>query len=424
MTEQFEAFKQQYPATSGLNAIRLAGLQQFEKLGLPTRKNEAWHYTSLKDLRENKFTLALLGPAQQISKNKLALYNPEFYNIVFVDGRLDKSMSDISLLGGEIEIAELQNTQIVAAPNSAKKNPLEALNQSYLQQGLSITLRKNSALNKPLQVISIVTEAERMVHPFLLVALEENSKLSLIESFESLRSSSWQNSVASIKLARGSKLEYLRLQTENQGSYNTGSSHVELSEDSSLESLSFTVGAKLGRHDLSVDLIGKNASARLHGLTVASHTQHLDHNTVIDHRVGQCTTSQLYKSVLDAKARSVFTGMVKIQQGAQKASSEQLNNNLLLSREAEADSRPQLEILADDVKATHGSTVGQLNPEELFYLLSRAIPREQAIEMLSLGFVQDLVYQVSEPRIQKWLLEVLVRNYRQSIQLKEVEPNV
>lgn len=385
-------------------------LQEFQ---FPTRKNEAWHYTSLKEISSKQFEFA--GTTTPLVASQLSLLNPEFLNLVFVDGFLNKQLSDWNEASKALVIDEdTFEKGTSSAENVSELLPLEGFNKAHLQKGLSLKVLKNTSVQKPVHILSVLTQSHKMAQPFLSVNLEEGSKLSLIESYSSLSSESWQNSVAKISVGRSAKLEYLRLQEEHKASYNTGLSRIELAEGAQLESLSFTVGARLGRHDLMVSLLGKEAYARVQGLTLASGEQHLDHNTVIDHRVGHCVTSQLYKSVLNEKSRSVFTGMVKIQQGAQKASSEQLNNNLLLSRDAEADSRPQLEILADDVKATHGSTVGQLNPEELFYLLSRAIPREQALEMLSLGFVQDLVFQVSDVRVQAWLSQILLKNYRSS----------
>ncbi len=384
-------------------------IQPLQNFQFPTRKNEDWHYTSLRDLSSQNFELATKSNLKSLVRAELVLMNSEFYNLVFIDGELNKELSDWSELSHMAKFVDAGSEA-----SSSDLLPLETLNQSYLQQGLVLTVPKNQSLSKPVQILSVATQSKKMTQPKLAINLEEGSKLSLVESYSSLQGGSWQNSVTKIHVARSAKLEYLRLQEENKASFNTGLTRIALAEGAHLESLSFTVGAKLGRHDLLISLQGENAYARAQGLTLASAAQHLDHNTVIDHQVGHCTTSQLYKSVLNDQARSVFTGMVKIRQGAQKASSDQLNNNLLLSREAEADSRPQLEILADDVKATHGSTVGQLNPEELFYLLSRAIPREMALEMLSLGFVQDLVFQVSDQKVQSWLSQILLKNYRAS----------
>jgi Fe-S cluster assembly protein SufD len=416
MTDQQQALQTQYPMIGAGQSLRSFGQSRFAELGLPNRHQEEWHYTSLKEISSHEFELALLKKdTLATQKQDIALANTRFFNLIFIDGNFQASLSDLDGLKKEISIQEITQGMPVSVVNQNKVlKSLEALNQSYLQQGLIVEIPDEVSVSRPIQIVNLVTRTEVMCHPRLMLSLGKKSKLSLIENYLS-KGLSWQNSVTEIKMAESSALEYLRMQDESQEAFNTGLTRIELMEGAALEALSFTVGAKLGRHDMEIMMLGSQSSARVQGLTLGSGEQHLDHNTLIDHVVGGCSTSQLYKSVLNQKARSVFTGMVKIRQGAQKANSDQLNNNLLLSRQAEADSRPQLEILADDVKATHGSTVGQLNAEELFYLLSRAIPKPVALEMLSLGFVQDLVFQVSHPDIQKWLEERLTQSYRQSM---------
>ncbi|MNT16613.1 FeS cluster assembly protein SufD [compost metagenome] len=170
-----------------------------------------------------------------------------------------------------------------------------------------------------------------------------------------------------------------------------------------MQSLAFSTGASLSRHTLEVSLKGEGSNSEILGVYAGRANQHIDNTTLIDHAVGACNTNQLYKGILDDSARSAFCGKVLIQKNAQKADSAQLNNNLLLSSKAEADSKPMLEIYADDVKAAHGSTVGQLDKEELFYLLSRAIPKDKAISMLSYGFLSEVIYKLNDESIQKWL---------------------
>ncbi len=180
---------------------------------------------------------------------------------------------------------------------------------------------------------------------------------------------------------------------------------INLEEEASLTTLSYVDGAQLSRHELSINLLGERAEVKSLGLTIAKGEQHVDHRTLIDHQVGHCQSTQIYKSILDDGSRVIFDGQVCIQQKAQKAQSSQINKNLLLSSKAEADSKPQLEILADDVKASHGSTVGQISAEELFYLQSRAVNKDLAVEMLSFGFCVDVLYQIPNDLVQIKLLE-------------------
>ncbi|RYZ67219.1 MAG: SufD family Fe-S cluster assembly protein, partial [Proteobacteria bacterium] len=210
-----------------------------------------------------------------------------------------------------------------------------------------------------------------------------------------------------VKVGESAKLAYVRVQGESHEAVNVGRTNFELCKFSQLHSLAFSTGAQLSRHNLVVNLTATDASAIVDGLYVVRGEQHVDNTTVIDHIVGACTTSQHYKGILADTSRAVFNGKVAIQPNAQKANSEQLNNNLLLSRYAEADSKPQLAIYADDVKAAHGSTVGQLNREELFYLESRAIPPSVAIPMMSFGYVSELIYKLEDEFLQSWLNQEL-----------------
>lgn len=412
--EPFESFQKQFAGDGELLKARELGKQRFADTGLPGRKREDWHYSSSKLLSGLKFQLALgLADTQLPAKTDLTLLRNDFYNLVFINGRLCEQYSDLKALRSEVQLLPISKN--IALAGAQDLSDFSALNLSYSEQGYELQVPAGQAISKPVQILSYVTSPLAMTHPRILVKLGQRSKLTLVESFSGTGAQYLQNSICNLNVDESAKLEYVRILADHISAFNVGSTRVTLAKDSQFEALSFCVGARFGRHNLDIKLLGKGASAQVYGLTLGAGDQHMDHSTLIDHTVGDCTTVQLYKSVLNHTARSVFTGKVMIQRDAQKASSEQLNNNLLLSSQAEADSRPQLEILADDVKATHGSTVGQLNSEELFYLLSRAIPRGMALEMLSLGFVQELVFKVSDSRVQSLLSEVLLRFYREGV---------
>jgi Fe-S cluster assembly protein SufD len=416
IADSFSAFKNKFPNSGGLGRAREMGYQRFLDTGLPDRKREDWHYSSVKTLAEQKFELALLRPVASLpQKSELRLLNSDFYNLVFVDGRLIEDYSDLKALQVEVKVGALSDSRLQHSENDI--SDFSAMNLSFAEQGCEIELPAEGKLAKPLQILSHVTGVQMMTHPRIHIKVGSRAKLTLMESFSGTANSYLQNSICTLEVGDSAKLEYVRILADHKESFNVGSTDVNLAKDSQFEALSFCVGSQFGRHNLRVNLTGVGGSAQVYGLTLGAGQQHMDHSTLIDHQVGGGTTLQLYKSVLNHTARSVFTGKVIIRKDAQKANSEQLNNNLLLSSQAEADSRPQLEILADDVKATHGSTVGQLNEEELFYLLSRAIPREQALEMLSLGFIQELVFKVSDIRVQKFLSDILVRAYREGVSL-------
>jgi Fe-S cluster assembly protein SufD len=419
----FQKFNQTQKANGPWSAIRQNGFRFFEQHGLPSKKDEAWKYTSLKSLNESLLVpevsakINLSRETQELVKSHLS---PEFLHLVMVNGILIESLSDMKALQ-KLKVCALHEINKTSVFKSIKKrrnlagpvrqDSMEALNSAFAGNGMAIEVPERTSLGKPLQVL-FFQNSECGVHPKILIKVGAGSKLVLVETYVGGSQRSLTNTTTEIVIETSARLEYTRVQEEGLQTTHVGRTRVFLERDSSLEALSYMTGAALARHNFDVYCLEEGAFAQVNGLTLTSGSQHHDNHTLIDHVAGNCQTSQLYKSILDDESRAVFNGLVHIRQNAQKASSEQLNNNLILSSKAEADSKPELQIYADDVKATHGSTVGQLNPEELFYFLSRAIPREKAVEMLSLGFVNDLIDRVSSPEVREWLQARLLKAYQ------------
>lgn len=403
----------QLPAHGALAQGRRLGLLRFKELGLPSKNLEEWYYTSLAPLGNVDFKLAVLDLGTLGHGCDLKFDNSDFYNLIFINGKLDRLLSDWDLLRKEAGLEEISvDESYVVETESAQMTALAALNLSYAQQGLSLRIPQGKKVSRPIQVLNVLTHENLMAHPRFNLQLEAGSECSVIESYVSHSAGCLQNSICEIRQAENSSLKYFRIQSEHLQSFNVGRTVVNLASGAQFRSLVFSTGGAIARHDLAINIQGSEVFASAQGLTLALAGQHIDNNTCIEHRVGGSRTEQLYKAVVGGTAKSVFTGMVRIYKDAQKASSEQLSKSLLLSDKAESNNRPQLQIYADDVKATHGATVGQLDEEEIFYLLSRAIPRAEAIEMLSLGYVRDLVLQVEDMQIQKWLDQILVEAYR------------
>ncbi len=416
----FQKFNQTVKAKAPWDTIRMNGFRYFESKGLPTKSDEAWHYTSLKSLPSEMLlpTSASKASAPAALKKEL---NASFYKIVFFNGQLVESLSDLSALKKVkvVTLDQVEKTSTLKSIRAARKDvqtlrqdSMEALNSAFAQSGIVIEIPAETVLSKPLQVL-YVNDQKTASYPKTLVKVGARAKLSLIETYQAGDQKSLTSAVTEIVVEDSAKLEYVRVQAEGSSATHVGRTRLFLRQHANAETLSYSVGAALSRHNLEVYCLGTEASAQIKGLTLGSGEQHHDNSTLIDHVVGHCTTTQLYKSILDGKSKAIFVGRVQIREQAQKASSEQLNQNLLLTSQAEADSKPELGIFADDVKATHGSTVGQLNPDELFYFMSRAIPRDKAVEMLSLGFVNELIDRVSNEEIRHWLSEHLAASYRQ-----------
>lgn len=401
LLSNYESFVKGHNVTNELNALRQEAFNYASTKGLPTRKNEDWHYTSVRSLDEltyQVFTEEVSLSHDELTEIKTHL-NTNFLNIVFVNGVLNKTLS--SDLPSEIVVEDYNSTKGEFA------DAFDALNAAYLTKPLSLKVKKESSVDKPVNFVFYSLQKNNqavMVHPRIQLVVGERSSLTLLESYYGATSQQYLvNSVLNVVVKDSATLKYARIQAESDEAFNIGRTVINLRKNSNLESLAVAIGAKIARHSLDIRLVEEGANAEILGITAIQGKQHVDNTSVIDHVVGGCNTNQLYKGILDGDAKSAFTGTVVIQKNAQKANSAQLNNNLLLSSKAEADSRPCLNIYADDVKAAHGSTVGQLNAEELFYLQSRCISKEKAIPMLSYGFLSEVVYKFNNELVQKWL---------------------
>ncbi|KHD88496.1 MAG: [Fe-S] cluster assembly transport protein [Bdellovibrio sp. ArHS] len=397
----YEKFSQTQPAEGALASFRQAGFDYASHKGLPTRKDEEWHYTSVKVLGETNYTSSAVNPFAPSHDTAVAIkkcLNPEFINIVFFNGVLDKTLTEELPSGFSLRELSEYPTQF--------DDTFDALNGAYLAKPFVLSLAKETSVEKPVNFVFFTSTeggSALMVHPRISLHVGARSSVKILESYHGSSTSYFVNSVMDLHVGESAKVIYVRLQGEGESAVNIGRTRLTVEKNANVESLAFATGAMLSRHSLDVTLTGQGSSTEILGVYAVSGKQHVDNTSLINHQVGECHTNQLYKGILDGESRSVFSGKVLIQKGAQKADSAQLNNNLLLSSKAEADSKPGLEVYADDVKAAHGSTVGQLNREELFYLQSRAIPKAKAIPMLSYGFLSEVIYKISDDSIQKWL---------------------
>lgn len=398
----YEKFSQVHPAEGALASFRQAGYDYALAKGLPTRKDEEWHYTSVKPLSETAFApsaLNAVAPSHDTMTAIQKLLNPAFTNVVFFNGVLNKTLS--AELPAGFSLRELSEF-----PNQFD-DTFDALNGAYAEKPFVLSLAKETSVEKPVNFLFFTSNegaASVMVNPRIHLNVGARSSVKILEShYGSAGAAYFANSVFDLHIGESAKVIYTRVQAESLNAINIGRTRITLDKHANLESLAFATGASLSRHTLDVVLKGPGSNSEVLGIYAVQGKQHVDNTTLIDHTVGECRTNQLYKGILDGQGRSAFCGKVLIEKDAQKADSAQLNNNLLLSDKAEADSKPSIVVHADDVKAAHGSTVGQLNREELFYLLSRAIPKDKAIAMLSYGFLSEVIYKISDDAIQAWL---------------------
>lgn len=409
LLDNHDQFANQNKAGAGVNVLRAQGVEFLNAKGLPTRKDEEWKYTNLKTLNEDSF--APVVGLTSVSDKALQLIQEKspagFTNIVFHNGVFDSKLSQVKNLPAGVRF------EVVDIASAVEKfhDAFEALNAAYFSKCFELTIVPETSVAKPIHFLFVTTNSGGpavMANYRIRISVGAGASVKFLESYYgSADAQYFVNSQTEVFVGESAKLTYVRAQSESHQAVNVGRTNFELSKFSNLHSLAFSTGAQLSRHNLVLELKATEATAIVDGLYVVRDEQHVDNTTVIDHIVGACTTSQHYKGILADTSRAVFNGKVSIQPNAQKANSEQLNNNLLLSRYAEADSKPQLAIYADDVKAAHGSTVGQLNREELFYLESRAIPPNIAIPMMSFGYVSELIYKLEDESLQTWLNQEL-----------------
>jgi Fe-S cluster assembly protein SufD len=401
--------------------VRHNAFQYFSKKGLPSKKQEYWKYTGFQFLTEERIlpTAKKSYDLKELKASLASYLSPQFINLVFVDQVLVAELSNITDLKKSAKFEYLSETnkplnEFKSIRNQLPKvrqDSLEALNASFFENGISISLGDHVTVEKPVQMI-FFSHSPGAQYPKVFFSVGAGSSVHLVETVLGGSQENFTDSVVEINLQKSASLNFVRLQDQALDSVNVATHRIYLQEKSALTALSYSTGGSISRHNLDIYCMGEGAQAVVNGLTMSAVEQHMDNHTNIEHVVGGCTTTQLYKSILEDKSRVVFNGRVHIHPNAQKASSDQLNNNLLLSSQAEADSKPQLEIHADDVKATHGSTVGPMDAEELFYFQSRAISSRTAMEMLSLGFVKELIDLNSHSLIRDFLNRHLLAAYR------------
>jgi Fe-S cluster assembly protein SufD len=388
---------------SWLSLVRREAFERFLDRGFPTTNDEDWRFTSVAPLASMEFSLDA-GTGREHGSSLLRSHLGEDWKrheIVFVNGRFSPELSAIGALPPGVVVESLAS----ALESHAEKveavlslNPAEGatvfsdLNRAFLADGAFVLVPEGVVVERPIHIVH-VSSAERpaVSHPHHIVLLERGAEVRLVESYLGDDGPSYfTNAAAEIVAASGANVDHYRIQREGESTFHIGSQRLLQAAGAVLQNHSLSLGARIARVDIHCLLDGEGADLTLNGLYVVKGTQHVDHHTVIDHQKPHGTSRELYKGVLDDAASGVFNGRIIVRPGAQKTNAQQTNKNLLLSEEALVNTNPQLEIEADDVKCSHGATIGQLDKDALFYLRSRGIGREEATSILTRGFIADL----------------------------------
>jgi len=385
-------------APTWLKDLREGGIARFHDLGFPNMKQEAWRHTSVAPIAEGSFELAK-PPARipQLDDIRPFLLFETGYRLVFVDGFFQPSLStpffdDIQSLTHVVTHRQDLVRQHLGKYAATQDRPYSALNTAFVSDGAFVHVPAKATVAEPIQLLFLASGKPVVTHPRNLVVIEREARASIVETYASLSHGPyWTNSVTEVVVGEAGRVDYHRVQRESARAYHVATTQTHQSRDSTVNLHSVAFGAKLARHDIGSVMAGPGGRLILNGLYLLAGEQHADHHTTIDHAADHCASHEYFNGVLDDKSRGVFTGRIIVRPGAQKTDSKQTNNNLLLSADAHADSQPQLEIYADDVKCTHGSTVGPLDPRALFYLRSRGLGEREARRLLTYGFAAEIL---------------------------------
>ncbi len=413
-----------------LGALRRRGLEAYAANGLPTPRHEDWRFTNLRPVVTTEWTTA--GPMVD-GATRAAVAARSFepaHRLVFVNGRLVSELGSsnglpsgvivTSLASLAAERPELVRSHLgaLAAPETS---PIGALNAAGFVDGAAVVLPRGAVVEAPIHLVFVTSPNDHLVAAFprVLVVAGESSQATVVESYLGTAGRALTAPVTEIILADGAIVDHYRIQEESRQASHVAVQAVRQGRASSFSSHAVTLGAGLARTDVGAELLGEGADCVLNGLYVVDGTQHVDTSMRVRHAVPHCTSHELYKGILDGGAHGVFTGRIVVDPGAQKTDAKQTNRNLLLSPTALANSNPQLEIFADDVKCTHGSTIGRLDEDAVFYLRSRGLDRAAAESLLTWAFASDIVGRVKVEPVRRVLEEFLIERLPQGELVRE-----
>ncbi|HDY85736.1 hypothetical protein LCGC14_0800120 [marine sediment metagenome] len=396
---------------SWLNSLRLKALTQFNHHGLPAKKEEDWKYTSLWALGQQAFTheaVASSFTAEQCEQRALL---KDAYRVVIVDGVYSAELSQLDNLPEGLVIRPLSESLELAQPHLGNQINLEkagfnALNTFLMQEGVVISVDSDTRITKPIELLVINTGTTEALASHLrnVIVLADMSQATVVEHYVGLTEAvSLTNVVTEVVLAHNAMLNHYKLQQESKNAFHIATLAAKQAASSHWNTNNVSLGAKLARNDIHSQLLGEQSHVTMDGLYLVTGDQHVDNHTRIDHAVPNTTSDELYKGVLDGNSHAVFNGKVIVHKDAQKTDSNQSNRNMLLSRGCEIDTKPEMEIYADDVKCGHGSTVGQLNDDHLFFLRARGLDEVTARSLLTHAFAAEVLERIAAEDIREAL---------------------
>jgi Fe-S cluster assembly protein SufD len=431
---EFEALERQgaLRSPSWLAPLRRRAIDRFAERGFPTTRDEDWRYTNLTSLAATPFRLAAPSPdgVPAWARAGLALAGAEWPRLVFVDGRYSPTLSTARPLPGGGRAGSLAEAMITDGEVVERHlgrhagwdgNVFAALSTAFVQDGAFVTAPPEARGETPIELVFLATTPGVVAQPRTLIVAGVHSRLTVVERYVGLTEAAYfTNAVTEVVVGAGAAVDHYVLQEQGAEAFHVATLHAALERDSAFATCGFTLGSRLARTTLALEFAGEGARGAIRGLYVVGGRQHVDHHVTVDHAVPRCASRQLFKGVLDGTSRAVFNGRIIVRPDAQKTDATQTNKHLLLSDGVEVDSKPQLEIFADDVKCTHGAAEGQLAPEALFYLKSRGMGEATARALLTYGFAREVLERVAVEPLRAYLDHVLMARLLTGRATKEI----
>ncbi len=410
-----------------LNRLRANAVDRVSTLRMPTKSDEEWRFTDISPLTKMSFQPMRIASPLQISDVEHFYLAETVTRLVFVDGvyapHLSTKLPDVSKDSGFV-VSNLSATKseilTIIEPHLGhhtefKDNIFAALNTAFLHEGALIIVPRNVAVEIPIHLLFIATQKEVTSHPRCLLIAESGSTVTVLEDYVTLQEEAYvTNTVAEIVLAENAVVNHCRIQRDSKKSFHMANCTVSLARASQYQSISVAFGARISRYNLNLLMTDEDAECVADGLALISSHQLADTHVFIDHLKPHCTSRQLHKCIVDDAAHAVFNGKIMVRQDAQLTNSSQSNRNLLLTPRAQVDTKPQLEIFADDVKCTHGATVGQLDNEEIFYLKSRGLSEITARNLLTYAFGAEIINRIPIESLKLQLEQTVLEQTRKN----------
>ena len=416
----FMAFEEKIDTHSELHEVRSNAIKNFENKGFPTKKEEAWKYTSLNAILKNDFSVFPKKDNAIEFKDvkKYFLHEIDTYKLVFIDGIFSSFLSstthdglDVCLMSSALTkpkykmVIDTYFNQI-----ASKEESLTSLNTAFSLEGAYINIPKSKVVEKPIEIIyfSSGTEAALMVQPRNLIVVGENAHVQIVERHQSLNSNPvLTNSVTEIFAQKRAIVDYYKIQNDVQTANLIDNTYIAQKQESRVAVHTFSFGGNITRNNLNFYHQGERIDSTLKGITIIGDKQHVDHYTLVQHATPNCESHQNYKTILNDSSTGVFNGKIFVEKEAQKTDAFQQNNNILIGDKATINAKPQLEIFADDVKCSHGCTIGQLDESAMFYMQQRGIPKKEAKALLMYAFTSEVTNSVKIPELKAKIARII-----------------